>query len=157
MLDLVKKASADGAQAIIIVCHEDTGLEEARRMAAYPVIGIGHSSFVMASLIAESAVVITTLEAAVPVITANIERHGLTSRIAKVVAAQVPVLDLEAAPDRAAAEFIEAARALSPEPPLIILGCAGGVSIRRHVAGVMRRPVIEGVTSAARRCRALAG
>lgn len=157
LLDLVKQASKDGAQAIIIACYDDTGLEEARRIAACPVIGIGQSSFVMASLIAESAAVVTTVEAAVPVISANIERHGLSSKIPQVRAAQVPVLDLETAPRSAALRFIEAARALSPEPPLIILGCAGAVSIRSEVADVMRRPVIEGVTSAARLCRALVG
>jgi len=155
LLDLVRAASAGGARAIIIACYDDTGLDEARAIAACPVIGIGQSSFVMASLIAESAAVVTTVEAAVPVIRSNIERHGLAGRITQVRAARVPVLDLETAPDRAAQRFIEAARALAPEPALIILGCAGAVSISRQVAEAMRRPVIEGVSSAARLCRAL--
>ena len=44
LLRLVKKASDSGASAIIIGCADDTGLTEARQIAACPVIGIGQAA-----------------------------------------------------------------------------------------------------------------
>ena len=38
-----------GAEAVVIACFDDTGLEEAQAMAGCPVLGIGHSAYTMAS------------------------------------------------------------------------------------------------------------
>ena len=98
LLDLVRKASDAGADAIIIACFDDTGLAEAQAIAACPVIGIGQASYVIASLLAGPTAVITTVEAAVPVIKANIKAQGQSATVRHVEAADVPVLTLTNSP-----------------------------------------------------------
>ncbi|MDU8913900.1 aspartate/glutamate racemase family protein [Aestuariicoccus sp. MJ-SS9] len=154
LLELVQKASDGGASAIVIACFDDTGLAEARAIAACPVIGIGQSSFVMAGLLADRVTVITTVAAAVPVIEGNIAASGFAHLVTGVHAANVPVLALEHSPAEAARGFIAAARALDPAPSLVILGCAGAVTIRAEVSRALGCPVLDGVTAAARLCRA---
>lgn len=50
LLDLVVRASDGGASGIVIACFDDTGLEDARRRARCPVLGIGQAAFHVAAL-----------------------------------------------------------------------------------------------------------
>ncbi|MGB1164256.1 MAG: aspartate/glutamate racemase family protein, partial [Paracoccaceae bacterium] len=91
LLTLVQKASDAGADAIIIACFDDTGLKKAKEIARCPVIGIGQASYHMASLLAEKSAVITTVEAAVPILQNNISAIGLADHIPVVKAANIGV------------------------------------------------------------------
>jgi len=51
-----------GAQAAIIACFDDTGLDAARAMSAIPVIGICEAALSVASFIAQRFTVVTTTE-----------------------------------------------------------------------------------------------
>lgn len=154
LLDLVRKASATGAAVIIIACFDDTGLEQAQCIAACPVIGIGQASYILASLMSGPTAVITTVAAAVPVITANIQAHGHAATISHIVAANVPVLALTDDPTTALEQFIGAAQQLPDETRNVILGCSGVVSIKEGFAKNVALNVIDGVSAAARLCRA---
>ena len=155
LMKLVRKASRRGAAAIIIACFDDTGLDEARRIANCPVIGIGQSSFVTAGLLTDRAAVITTVEAAVPIIEKNIACNGLAGKVGEVRAAGISVLSLERCPDLSAQAFIRAAGKLRPGTDVIILGCAGAVEIIAEVNAALPYRVLDGVTCAGRLCRAL--
>ena len=52
---LAEIAKAPDADAFVIACFDDTGLEAARCATEAPVIGIGEAAFHMASLVAESS------------------------------------------------------------------------------------------------------
>ena len=56
------------ADAYIIACFDDTGLDAARCVANAPVIGIGEAAFHMATLVAGRFGVVTTLTRSVPAI-----------------------------------------------------------------------------------------
>lgn len=155
MLTLVRSASDAGAAAIIIACFDDTGLDAANEIAECPVIGIGQSSYVLASLISGATAVITTVEAAVPVIQSNIDVGGYSRTVTHVSAAQVPVLTLEDDPDTAAEAFEHASEALPAGTMNLILGCAGAVNIADQMRARTDLRIIDGVTAAARLCRAL--
>lgn len=155
LLKLVREASDRKPLAIIIACFDDTGLAEAQRIASCPVIGIGQASFTMARLFSGPSAVITTVAEAVPVITSNIVRQGYSQTISQVVAAHVPVLMLTNDPDTALQRFLDAAHQLPSETRNIILGCSGAVSIRKDLSKQLGQRVIDGVTAAARLCRAL--
>lgn len=157
LLELVREVSHAGAEVIVIACFDDTGLEEARAVASCPVLGIGQASYVMAGLLSGPTAVITTVEAAVPVIEGNIARTGHGGTVRWVSAARVPVLLLEEDPARAGEAFGAAARALPGETANVILGCAGAVTIAPALRRHLPLRVIDGVTAAARLCRALVG
>jgi len=123
---LAEIAKADDADAFVIACFDDTGLEAARCAASAPVVGVGEAAFHVASLIAEKFSVVTTLSRSIAPIERNLAKYGLIARCARVRAANVPVLALEA-PGSEARQTIEKeiARALAEDDAeAIVLGCA---------------------------------
>src|SRR5271166_721319 len=89
---LAEIAKAADADAFVVACFDDTGLEAARCATEAPVVGIGEAAFHMASLIADKFSVVTTLPRSIAPIEKNLVKYGLSTRCAKVRAADVPVL-----------------------------------------------------------------
>ena len=139
---LAEIAKAADADAFVVACFDDTGLEAARCATEAPVVGIGEAAFHMASLIADKFSVVTTLPRSIAPIEKNLVKYGLAARCAKVRAADVPVLALEE-PGSDAARTIEAeiARALAEDgAEAIVLGCAGMTDLARALERKRRRP-----------------
>ena len=155
LLELVKKANKQKPSAIIIGCFDDTGLEQAREISLCPVLGIGESSFLLSYLFSGETAVITTVHEAVPIIKKNIKNAGYSTLISEVIAADVEVLDLEFSPAQSAVKFAQASKALDASTQNIILGCAGAVKIKDEFETITGYKSFDGVTSAAKLCRAL--
>jgi allantoin racemase len=157
LLTLVQKASDAGADAIIIACFDDTGLKKAKEIARCPVIGIGQASYHMASLLAEKSAVITTVEAAVPILQNNISAIGLADHIPVVKAANIGVAELDTDTEKALQKFNATAQSiqLAAHINTFILGCAGAVQISSDFALTAGVTAIEPVSAAARLCRAI--
>ena len=138
------------ADAFVVACFDDTGLEAARSATAAPVVGIGEAAFHLASLIAEKFSVVTTLPRSIAPIEKNLVKYGLMARCARVRAADVPVLALEE-PGSAARQTIEAEilRALAEDgAEAIVLGCAGMTDLARDLEQKAGVPVLDGVACA---------
>ncbi|MEY8099343.1 aspartate/glutamate racemase family protein [Falsihalocynthiibacter sp. S25ZX9] len=157
LLKLVRLAVAKGAQAIIIGCFDDTGLSQARKIAACPVIGIGQAAYHLAALAGERFSVVTTLDVSVPVLESNIQSYGLTGHLAKVRASGVPVLDLETDPETANPKVIaEINRAVSEDRvQSVVLGCAGMVGIPAIFGEDSPVRLVDGVVAATKIARIL--
>ena len=143
-------AKAPDADAFVIACFDDTGLEAARCATPAPVIGIGEAAFHMASLIAEKFSVVTTLSRSIAPIERNLSKYGLIARCARVRASDVPVLALEEEGSGARA-LIEAeiAKALDEDgAEAIVLGCAGMADLAASLADKFGVPVLDGVACA---------
>jgi allantoin racemase len=151
LLPLIEKAAAAGARAIIIACFDDTGLEQARAVAACPVIGIGQAAYHMAALSGARFSVVTTLAVSVPVLEENVAAYGLSAQCARVRASNVPVLALEHDPEGAAAKVIAEIVAADREDGVqsVVLGCGGMVDIAERASGRVRARLIDGVRAAA--------
>ncbi len=147
---LAEIAAAPEADAFVVACFDDTGLEAARSATGAPVVGIGEAAFHLASLIAEKFSVVTTLPRSIAPIEKNLIKYGLASRCARVRAADVPVLALEEE-GSAARRTIEAEmlRALAEDgAEAIVLGCAGMTDLARDLEGKAGVPVLDGVACA---------
>jgi allantoin racemase len=151
LLELVAKASGQGASAIIIGCFDDTALDAARDLAHCPVIGIGQAAYHLAAVAGGRFSVVTTLDVSVPILEANISAYGLAGQLGKVRASGVAVLALEqdahAATNQVVAEIDRAAREdgiLS-----VVLGCGGMVDIKQKSAHLSGIRLIDGVRAAA--------
>ena len=155
LLRLIKKANEERPCAIIIGCFDDTGLEKAREVSLCPVLGIGEASFMVSKLHSGQTAVITTVHDAVPVIKKNIENSGYQNQINEVIAADVEVLELESNPSESAMKFALASKLLKSNAKNIILGCAGVVRIKDEFESITGYTAFDGVTSAAKLCRAL--
>ncbi len=151
LLDLVVKASAEGASAIIIGCFDDTALNAARDIAICPVIGIGQAAYHFAAVAGRRFSVVTTLAVSVPILEANIGAYGLSGQLSKVRASGVPVLALEQDEHAATRQVIaEIERAASEDGiQSVVLGCGGMVDIEAKMRRTIGLPVIDGVRAAA--------
>lgn len=157
LLELVEKASDAGASAVIIACFDDTGLVQARDIAACPVIGIGQAAYFMAALAGARFSVVTTLSVSIPVLEENIRAYGLSGQMVQVRASDVPVLALETEPDHAADQVIETILAAerADDVQSIVLGCGGMVDIAEKAAKRTDVRLIDGVRAAAHIASAL--
>ena len=156
---IAEMAKVPDADAYVIACFDDTGLDAARCATDRPVVGIGEAAFHMASLLAGRFGVVTTLSRSIPAIEHNLVRYGLASRCAGVRASEIPVLDLEK-PGSAGRERIrdEARRSIDEDrAEAVVLGCAGMVDFASALTGELGVPVLDGVACAVRLCEALAG
>lgn len=149
LLKQIAAADTAGAQAHIIACFDDTGLDAARALSPNPVIGIGEAAYQLASLVAHSFAVITTLSRSAPIIEDNIRRYGFEHRCRRVFATDIPVLELENPASGALeqiSEMIEQARKLGAEG--IVLGCAGMADFAMQLQSKHGLPVVDGVSAA---------
>lgn len=158
LLALLPRVREWGADAIVIACFDDTGLGELRAAAHCPVIGIGQSAYVTASLLGHRFSVVTTLDVSVPVIEGNIAGTGFGAACASVRASGLGVLAVEEGQEdirsRLAAEILEARRA--DGATAAVLGCAGMAALREDLFLRTGMPLIDGVVASANLAPALA-
>jgi allantoin racemase len=157
MIEEIVKGEAEGAQAFVIACFDDTGLEAARCAANGPVIGIGEAAFHLAALIAHRFSVVTTLSRSIAPIETNLMKYGLDRRCARVRACEVPVLALEDPASGARGKLsAEIERAKAEEgAEAIVLGCAGMADLAASLSREHGLPVIDGVAAAVKLAEAL--
>lgn len=151
LLELVEKASKDGATAIIIGCFDDTGLDQARKISSCPVIGIGQAAYHFAAIAGPRFSVVTTLEISVPILANNIRSYGLAPNCARVRESGVAVLDIENKPEQAAERILNEVRVAEREDSIqsIVMGCGGMVHLPRLVRENTNLRPVEGVSAAA--------
>jgi allantoin racemase len=159
MLEALRRAEAEGAQAHVIACFDDPGIGAAREVVAGPVIGIAQAAMQVASLISARFSVVTTLPRAIPIIEDLARNDGASHRLRRVRAVDLPVLALEADPAHAhnllRQEILAAKTQDGAEA--VILGCAGMSEMCARLSEETGIAVIDGVHAAVRLAGALAG
>ncbi len=146
------------ADAVIVACFDDTGLDAARCITDVPVVGIGEAAFHLASLVSAKFAVITTLARSIAALEHNLHKYGLAARCAGVRAAEVAVLELEdPASDARARISTEIQKALGDDrADAIVLGCAGMADLAKALGEEHGVPVIDGVSGAVKLAESLA-
>lgn len=155
LLEIAKGEKA-GAQAAIIACFDDTGLDAARAMAHIPVIGICEAALASASFIAQRLTIVTTMERSRLPLEHLVHRYGMAGR-AKVRAADIPVLSLEDPRSNAREKLREQIELSLHEDraEAIVLGCAGMADLTAELRRDYGVPVIDGVAAAVKQAEAL--
>lgn len=156
LLAAIAASEKTGANAAIIACFDDTGLDAARAMAGIPVLGICESALSLAAMVAKRFTVVTTLERSRVPIEELVERYGMARR-ARVRAANISVLSLDD-PHSGARDKLrsEIARAIAEDnAEAVVLGCAGMADLARTLQAEFGMPVIDGVGAAVKQAEAL--
>ena len=156
LLAEIRHAEGQGAEAAVIACFDDTGLDAARAMARIPVLGICEAALVTAGFLAKRFTVVTTMERSRVPLEELACRYGMGAR-AKIRAANVSVLSLED-PRSGARDKLrgEIARALAEDhAEAIVLGCAGMADLARTLSQEFGVPVVDGVGAAVKQAEAL--
>ncbi|WP_377296563.1 aspartate/glutamate racemase family protein [Rhizobium sp. SGZ-381] len=145
-----------GADAAIIACFDDTGLDAARALASIPVIGICEAALASAAFISQRTTIVTTMERSRLPIEHLVQRYGMAGRV-KVRAADIPVLSLEDPSSNAREKLrAEMAAALRDDrADAIVLGCAGMADLTAELSREFGVPVVDGVAAAVKQAEAL--
>jgi len=145
------------ADAGIIACFDDTGLDAARSVARFPVVGICEAALMTAGQLAKRIAIVTTLPRSIVPLEELVRRYGFADR-AVVTACNVAVLDLEKTGSDAVEKLdAEIALALDRGAEAIVLGCAGMADLALTLSQRFGVPVIDGVAAAVKQAEALVG
>lgn len=134
VVDAAIKAEADGAQAIVIDCMLDPGLDAAREAVSIPVIGCGEAA--MLSAIGRFAVV-TVLQRQQRAFADLARKYGLADRMTETIGIGVPVLALETDRKIAVDATIRGSKqAVEHGATCIIFGCTGMLGFADEVTAI---------------------
>lgn len=144
-----------GADAAVIACFDDTGLDAARTAVRIPVVGICEAALAAAGMLATRISVVTTLTRSIAPVEGLVRRYGFSER-ARVHAVDIPVLGLEE--DGADALLREAVRdaIAADRSDAVVLGCAGMARLAAEFTTEFGMPVIDGVAAGVRFAEGLA-
>lgn len=162
ILTRVVEAERDGADAIIIDCMGDPGLQAAREITSIPVIGPAQAAMHIASMTALNFSILTTGDSVVGMFDDLIRRYGMIDRVRSLRTVSIPPLELElgARLERALRE--QAELAYDDGAHAIVFGCTGmrgwARMLEDHIAasGRVRIPVIDPVAVAVKTAESLA-
>jgi allantoin racemase len=140
---------SETADAYVIACASDPGIEAARAATTRPVFGVFRSAVAVAVARAERFGVIAIVDASKARHLAALRAMGLEGRLAAEVALNVTMETL-LEPQAARARLITAARACAASGAgTVILGCTGMAHPRAAVEDAAGVPVIEPCQAAA--------
>ena len=139
MLSMIENYPAD---AFVVACFSDPGIEELRSLLEVPVVGIGESSLLMAMSRGRKVGIISALEKAIPRHFRYWERLGFASRVVADLATGRGVLELGS--EEAYSDGLRTGRDLCQAgADVVVLGCTGLVGLRGRLQDDLGVPVIE--------------
>ena len=146
---MCRLVEASDADAFIIACASDPGIEAVRTATARPVFGIFRSAIAAAAARAERFGVIALVDSSKARHRTALRAMGLEDRLAGEVAMNVS-MDTLLEPDAARSALVAAGRELAAlGAETIVLGCTGMAHHRAAVARAVGLPVIEPTAAAA--------
>jgi allantoin racemase len=92
---VAREAESDGANAVVIDCMADPGLQAVREMLTIPAFGPGQTSMHVAAMLGHKFGFLTILPNLIPSVERHVAMYGLSSKLAGVASIDVPVLQLE--------------------------------------------------------------
>lgn len=151
LLNLIPKAKALEADAIVIACFDDTGLDEMSKAADCPVLGIGQSAYTMAQIIGAKFSVVTSLAVSIPVIDGNIQATGFGPICLSVRASGLGVIDIDVGTPETIARLSDEINLAHAQDgaTAVVLGCAGMARLRKILAAQTNVTLIDGVEASA--------
>jgi len=157
LLQEIARGEREGIDAYVIACFGDPGLKAARELARGPVIGIAEAAMHMASLVAPSFSVVTTLARTSGMAWHLAERYGMQRFCRNVRACEIAVLELENPASDARTRITDECRLALAEDgaEAIVLGCAGMADLCAAIGRDIGAPVIDGVTAAVKLAESL--
>jgi len=141
---LCARLEAEQADAFVLACYSDPGLDEARQQFDVPVLGIAESAMSMALSLGRSFGVVSLFDMSVERHLGYVGRLGLTSRMAKDLPLDLGVLEL-ADEGRTFDRLSNVAATLRDDhsADVIILGCTGMAPYRHRLETEIGLPVID--------------
>ena len=145
LLPLVKKAEAEGYDAVILACFSDPGLEQAREIVNILVCGIQEIAVHVAAMMGAKFSILTLNAERVPSKQKDIYRYKLERGLASVRPIGLSVAQSDEDPDLARARIKAVAKTCAEEDgaEVVVLGCAGMAGYAEEVTRELGLVVID--------------
>lgn len=115
---------AEPADAVIVGCFGDPGLEALREVLDCPVVGPFEAAMHLGAQLGTRVGVVTVLDSVVPVLDHLVRGMGMSLRYAGATAIDVPVLELRNDPSEVADRVLQGGqRMLGSGADVLVLGC----------------------------------
>ncbi len=89
----IKEAEKEGVQAVVIAHYLDPGLEAGRELVSIPVIGCGHTTYRLASLLARRFSIITSVHSHIGPIGDMVAAEGLSEKVVSIRSVEITQRD----------------------------------------------------------------
>ncbi len=156
--EVIKGDREEGADAFIIACFGDPGIEAAREVTDKPVIGIAQAAITVARLMAPNYSVLYVLDRSQKIIENVLALHDAEKHCCSIRSIGMSVLDSEDKEKLLAALMKQAKRCRDEDgAECVLLGCAGFVQFAETMTKELGILVLDGVVPAVRLCEALVG
>ena len=157
ILEHVKRANAEGCDAIILACFSDPGLEAAREVSDVLVLGIEEITLHIAASLGHKYTILTPLANRIASKEQDVRRFKADPACASVRALGMTVSETEADPGRAKERILTVAKEAIEEDgaEVIILGCAGMAGYSGDVEEQLGAVVLDPTTVAFKIAEAL--
>ncbi len=146
---LLERIAEIPADAYVIGCFSDPGIEQARTATKKPVVGIGEAAYLAALGLGRRFGVISIVAASVLRHQKYIDRLGLSDRLAGDRPIGFGVTELEG--EAVMGQLVRVGKALRDDDgaDVLVLGCAGLGSYRHALEEELGLPVVDPVQAAA--------
>ena len=155
-------AERDGADAVVIDCMGDPGMEAGREATDIVVLGPAQTAMHLAAILGHRFSVVTVLDAVVPLIEDLAGKYGLSHKLASIRSVDIPVLELGDHQRLVDALADESVKAVEDDGAHAIVfgctgmrGCAAGLKATLAERGYPGIPVIDPVVAAFKVAEAL--
>ena len=144
-LELVTRSEREGAEAVVLACFSDPGLEAAREAVTIPVIGLEESTLHVAAMLGHRFTILTSFCQRVASKIEHVHLRGLASRLASVRPLDLSVLEMHAQPTRTKERMLAVAATAVREDgaEVIVLGCAGLAGYAADLEAELRVTVLD--------------
>lgn len=124
-IDRIRQLETEGADATIIGCFGDPGLEAARELVTIPVIGPGESSMLLAAQLGHRFSVLAVFDSLAATHRGQAFRAGVLDKLASVRGIGVPVLELMTEPEATFTKIVEMGRKAMDDDgaEALVFGC----------------------------------
>jgi allantoin racemase len=157
-LELVKKANAEGYDAVILACFSDPGLEAAKEVSAIPVVGIEEATLHMAAMLGAKFSILTPRKQRIASKCEHVHMRGLTHFLASVRSLDLSVAETDADPTKTKRRLMETAKIAveTDGAEVIIMGCAGMAGYAAEIEQALNIKVLDPAAVALKTAEAMA-
>lgn len=147
LLVQARAAEAEGAQALVVDCMGDPGLDALREAVGIPVLGAGQTGMHTAALLGDRFTILAVLPRLISRFRFAARAYGLDSSLASVRSVDVPVLELESAGGRLAGLLADVGEraVLEDGADTLVLGCTGMIGLREEITAILESRGLSGV------------
>lgn len=153
--EIIKGDRDENADAFIIACFGDPGLEAAREVTDKPVIGIAQAAITMARLMAPNFSIVYVLDKSQKIIENVVKLHHAENECCSIRSIGMGVLENENKAKLEEALYLHSKKCVEEDgAECILLGCAGYVGFAEILKEKLGVLVLDGVVPAVKLCEA---